>query len=184
MHIDFAGLIPALLLGFSLALDCFAISISQGIRSNAMRPLLILAILFGLFQGGMLLLGHLAGTLLSGVLATGMNWLAAALLIGIGIKMLRESRAADEEEAASLVRLQDYLILSIATSIDALAAGISLDSLKIDSLLATLVVGLFSLALALAGGYFGKQLGEKFGKRAELFGSFVLIALGIKSLMG
>lgn len=183
MHIDFAGLIPALLLGFSLALDCFAISISQGIRSNATRPLLILAMLFGLFQGGMLLLGHLAGTLLSGVLATGMNWLAAALLIGIGIKMLRESRQ-DDEEAAALVRLQDYLILSIATSIDALAAGISLDSLKIDALLATLVVGLFSLGLALAGGYFGKQLGEKFGKRAELFGSFVLIALGLKSLLG
>lgn len=178
----FAGLIPALLLGFSLALDCFAISISQGIRSAAARPLVMLALLFGLFQGGMLLLGHVAGQLLAGFLSWGMKGLAAVLLVGIGLKMLRESRETEAEEAASLVRLQDYLLLSIATSIDALAAGISLNSLGIDALLATAVVGLFSLGLGLAGGFFGKQLGERFGKRAEMFGGLVLIALGLKSL--
>lgn len=183
MSFTFTHLVPALLLGFSLALDCFAISISQGIRSSVLRPLVVLASLFGLFQGGMLLLGHLTGTLLSGFLTQGMNWVAAILLVGIGLKMLKESREETEEEVASLIRLQDYLLLSIATSIDALAAGISLGSLKINALLATVIVGLFSLGLGLIGGFFGKQLGEHFGKQAELFGGLVLIALGLKSLM-
>lgn len=178
----------ALLLGFSLALDCFAISISQGIRTSAVRPLVTLALLFGLFQGGMLLLGHLAGDWLSALLAGGMYWLAAALLFAIGIKMLLESRETDAgdapEAALPLNRVGDYLLLSIATSIDALAAGVTLGSLEIPVWLATGVVGFFSLLLALLGGHFGKRLGEQFGKRAELFGGLVLIALGVKSLLG
>lgn len=176
--------LPTLLLGFSLALDCFAIAISQGIRSTLFRPLLALAVLFGVFQGGMLLFGHFSGELLSGVLAQGMNWIAAALLCGIGIKMLLESREDEAEEAASLQHIKDYILLSVATSIDALAAGFSLESLKVNPLLATGVVGLFSFGLALVGGLFGSKLGQHFGKRAELFGGLVLIGLGIKSLLG
>lgn len=179
-------LLPLLLLGFSLALDCFAISISQGIRTSELKPMLILAILFGVFQGGMLLLGHLTGSLLTGFLTQGMNWIAAALLGVIGVKMLLESRENDheDEEPAPLTHTRDYLLLSIATSIDALAAGISLKSLSLDALQATLVVGIFSFGLALLGSQFGKQLGVHLGKRAELFGGLVLIGLGIKSLLG
>ncbi|PKL75778.1 MAG: manganese efflux pump MntP [Candidatus Melainabacteria bacterium HGW-Melainabacteria-1] len=178
-------MISSLLLGFSLALDCFAIAISQGIRNRRLRPLLILALLFGLFQGGMLLIGHLAASLISGLLARGMDFIAAGLLGWIGLKMLRESREADDDdEAVELVHWRDYLILSIATSIDALAAGMSLNSLGIEIWFATAVVGLFSTGLGLLGGRFGRQLGIRFGKHAEAFGGLVLIGLGVKALLG
>ncbi|HEY9841710.1 MAG: manganese efflux pump MntP family protein [Candidatus Sericytochromatia bacterium] len=177
-------MISSTLLGFSLALDCFAIAISQGIRNSRIRPLLILALLFGLFQGGMLLIGNLAAALISGLLARGMDFLAAALLAFIGIKMLREGRESEDEEAAELDHWRDYLILSIATSIDALAAGMSLQSLKVELWFATGMVAAFSTGLALIGGHFGRQLGARFGKRAELFGGVVLIGLGVKAIIG
>lgn len=178
------SLIPALLLGCSLALDCFAIAISQGIRSRKQRPLLILALLFGLFQGGMLLLGDLASSLVSGLFSRGMDFVAAALLIFIGIKMLRESREEADGEAAELGEMRDYLVLSLATSIDALAGGFSLASLGIGTVLAVTATTLFSFGLALLGGLFGSALGAHFGKQAELFGGIVLIALGIKAAWG
>lgn len=177
-------MISALLLGFSLALDCFAISISQGIRSSKWQSLLILAVLFGLFQGGMLLFGNLASSLISGLLARGMDFLAAGLLGWIGIKMMREGRDEDDDESVELNRAKDYLVLSIATSIDALAAGMSLSSLKIEIWFATGIVAAFSFGLAVIGGHFGRQLGARFGKRAEIFGGLVLIGLGIKALLG
>lgn len=180
-------LIPALLLGLSLALDCFAISISQGIKTTRWRPVLTLAILFGVFQAGMLLLGHFTGGLIAGLLSKGMNLLAAALLMGIGAKMLIESNQASEdsaEDSQEMTRMRDYLLLSIATSLDALAGGLSLSSLKIDTWLATVMVFGFSFGLAIIGGHFGTRLGERFGQRAEVFGGLVLIVLGLKAMWG
>ncbi|MGV3526917.1 MAG: manganese efflux pump MntP family protein [Candidatus Sericytochromatia bacterium] len=173
-------LVPALLLGFSLALDCFAIAISQGVKCTRLRPLFTLAVLFGFFQGGMLLLGHFAGALLSGLLARGMDFVAAALLVGIGVKMIHESRA-EHEDPADLRRWRDYLVLSLATSLDALAGGLSLSSLQLPIGLTTGMVALLSFGLAGIGGSFGAILGERFGKRAELFGGLVLIALAVKA---
>lgn len=177
-------MISALLLGFSLALDCFAISISQGIRSSKWQSLLVLAVLFGLFQGGMLLTGHLASSLISGFLARGMDFVAAGLLGWIGIKMIREGRDEDDDESVDLTQVKDYLVLSVATSIDALAAGMSLSSLKIELWFATAMVAAFSFGLAVVGGHFGRQLGAHFGKRAEIFGGLVLMGLGVKALLG
>lgn len=184
-------LIPALFLGLSLALDCFAISISQGIKTTRWRPVLTLAILFGVFQAGMLLLGHFTGGLIAGLLSKGMNLLAAALLMGIGAKMLIESHQASDdssedsaENSQEMTRMRDYLLLSIATSLDALAGGLSLSSLKIDTWLATVMVFGFSFGLAMIGGHFGTRLGERFGQRAEVFGGLVLIVLGLKAMWG
>lgn len=183
-------MIAALLLGLSLAMDCFAIALSQGLRPNSgqngHQHLLRLALLFGLFQGGMLLLGWAGGSLLVRVLGPYTDWLAALLLAGIGLKMLKESGESESEQESEqepeLQRWQDYLLLSIATSIDALAAGISLPSLKISVVLATAMVGFTSTGLALIGGFAGKKLGEKWGPQAEKFGGIVLLGLALKVL--
>ncbi len=167
-------------------MDCFAIALSQGLRpdsgQNGHRHLLRLALLFGLFQGGMLLLGWAGGSLLERFLGSYTDWLAALLLAGIGLKLLKESGESESDQEPELQRMQDYLLLSIATSIDALAAGISLPSLKISVVLATAMVGLTSTGLALIGGFAGKKLGEKWGPQAEKFGGIVLLGLALKVL--
>jgi len=178
-------LIAALLLGLSLAMDCFAIALSQGLRPDSGQShLLRLSLLFGLFQGGMLLIGWLGGNLLLGLLGPYTDWLAALLLGGIGLKMLKESteNRAEMEAEPELNRWKDYLLLSIATSIDALAAGISLPVLNISVVLATAVVGVTSTGLALVGGFAGQKLGEKWGPQAERFGGLVLLGLALKVL--
>ncbi|PIQ28284.1 hypothetical protein COW36_04380 [bacterium (Candidatus Blackallbacteria) CG17_big_fil_post_rev_8_21_14_2_50_48_46] len=177
-------MIQSFFLGMSLAMDCFAISLSQGMRNGSgHKHLLRLALLFGIFQGGMLLAGWAGGNLLMQAMGPAIDWLAALLLVGIGVKMLKESREEESEEEPELNQIRDYFILSIATSIDALAAGISLPSLHIPVLMATLMTGFTSLGMALIGGYSGKRLGEHLGSRAEMMGGLVLIGLGIKVLL-
>jgi len=187
-HFDLTPLMIATLLGLSLAMDCFAIGISQGLRGLRGPGLWQLAILFGLFQGGMLLLGHLAGLLLAQWFSVAMPWLAAGLLFWIGGKMLAEGLGGDDDAdasqpATSPSRWRDFVVLSVATSIDAFAAGISLHSLQTPLALAVGLTALTSLALGWLGGRFGHQLGHWLGQRAEALGGLVLIGLGLKALL-
>lgn len=178
-----SNMVTSLLLGFSLALDCFAIALSQGLRAPAPRKLLLLALLFGLFQGGMLLLGAGAIEIMAPLLAPFMNWVAAILLIAVGGKMLLEGLREEPHEAEALPHLGAYVLLSFATSMDALAAGLSLSALQLPLLVTTLAVTGFSAGMALFGGFFGRHLGPYLGERAEVLGGLVLIALGIKVLL-
>lgn len=176
-------IIEIFLLALSLALDCFAISISQGIKQTATKKSIItLATLFGLFQGGMFLIGYYTGFYLLSLISSVANFVAFGLLVYIGVKMIKEGLETDDEEEVEVTNAKQYIVLSIATSIDALAAGVSLNSLKFELFSTSLAVGLVSLGMALIGGLAGKQIGEKFGKRSEIFGGLVLIALGIKTL--
>ena len=171
--------IASILIGVSLSLDCFAISITQGLRKN-INPRR--AILFALFQSGMLVIGYFAGSFSSGFLGSLARWISALLLFFIGAKMLKEG-FEEEYEETTVQNFQEYIILSISTSIDALAAGFTLPTLQVDWILTTICVGIVCFLLSMVGGLFGKLLGEKFGKRSELFGGLILIILGIKVLM-
>lgn len=179
-------MLTSLLLGFSLALDCFAIALSQGLALSTTptgkQKLWALALCFGFFQGGMLLVGYGGSQLFLAELGSWTNWLAALLLWGIGGKMVWESRS-DESDAQPLQQLMDYVALSVATSIDALAAGVTLPALHVVWWQATVLVGLTSLGLGLLGGFGGKRLGASLGERAELFGGLVLIGLGFKAIL-
>ncbi len=178
------GLLTESILGLSLALDCFAIAISQGLRQIPKRSLLVLAFCFGLFQGGLLLVGYLGSLALAHFFSAYMPWLAAGLLFWIGSKMIKEGLEKDpDSENLSGLSLKTYLILSIATSIDALAAGLSLSSLDLTVWRTTLWVAFSSFILTLVGGYYGSKLGNVLGQRAEIFGGIVLIALGLKALL-
>lgn len=178
------ALITESILGLSLALDCFAIAISQGLRQIPSRSLLRLALCFGLFQGGLLVLGYLGSLALSLFFSTYMPWLAAGLLFWIGTKMIKEGLEKDpDSENLSGLSLKTYLLLSIATSIDALAAGLTLSSLELTVWRTTLLVAFCSFGLTLVGGYYGSKLGKALGQRAEVFGGIVLIALGLKALL-
>lgn len=185
------SMFASFLLGLSLAMDCMAIALSQGLRQDTSHTHLFrLALLFGIFQGGMLWLGWSGGYLLLQNLGSATDWLAALLLAGIGVKMLKEAHEAetheiqaDSTETLALQRFKDYLLLSLATSMDALAAGISLPALQLPVGMATAMTGFISFTLALIGAYAGRRLGSHFGSRAEILGGLVLIGLGLKVLL-
>lgn len=176
------NIIEPVLLAFSLSLDCFAISISQGLRkSTDKKSLTVLAFLFGIFQAGMFILGYYTGNFVFKYLNSIANWIAVLLLLFIGGKMIKEGLNTDDEEVEELTNVKEYLFLSIATSIDAFAAGISFTSIKASFPVTSIIVGLISLIMALIGGFSGNKIGEKIGKRSEIFGGLVLIGLAIKT---
>lgn len=180
------------LLAVALAMDCFTVSIVSGVivRRWLWTMILRMAFLFGLFQALMPLAGWLATNHFSEQLEAIDHWIAFVLLAFIGGKMVRESFAPEEEEKQfNPKRLQTQLLLAIATSIDALAVGISFacTGYKVISQITfpLLVIGLVSFLFSL----FGYQLGVRFGQsiarklKPELLGGIILIVIGIKILI-
>lgn len=181
------NIVTILLIALGLAMDAFAVSVATGFSATRFRlvPALRMAISFGFFQAIMPLIGWYAGqglrTLISGV----DHWIAFALLAAVGGKMIYESRHIrdDEEEqrdhdgSVSFCRL---MFLSVATSIDALAVGLSLSFLNVAIALPATVIGIVTLILSLAGVYIGRRVGHLFENKIELIGGLILVGIGIK----
>jgi len=178
-------LLTVMLTAIGLAMDCLAVSMSCGITMNnfGRRDALRLGIFFGGFQSMMALLGWLGGTGFSGRIEAFDHWIAFGLLLIIGLKMIHEA-FGDEDDCKNLdIRnLRILIVLSIATSIDALAIGISYAFLHMPIIMPVILIGLVSLIFAITGSTLGKRLGERFGKRMEIIGGIILIGLGIKIL--
>lgn len=175
-----------LLLSVSLAFDCLAIALSLGMRGIQRKSLWILALCFGGFQGGMLAVGMGGSALLSLVFAKYMSWIAAALLFWIGGKMLKEGFEKDNDAEAipvDNIPWATYVTLSIATSLDALAAGLTLQTLNLNLAISFTLVTLCSFGFAFVGGHYGNRWGEHLGQYAEILGGLVLCGLGIKALL-
>ena len=176
-------IISLLLIAVGLAMDVFAVSLGVGTSrfgdSKSARGRL--AFHFGLFQGGMTFLGWLAGSQIATWISGFDHWLAFSLLAFVGIRMIisglkinEESHPIDPSRGTTLV------VLSIATSIDALAVGLSLAFLDSNILTASLVIGAVSAILSLVGTVFGYTLGSRFGKRMEIAGGILLIIIGVR----
>ena len=172
------------LISLGLAMDCFAVSlgIGSGGSSRKWRTILRLAFHFGLFQGGMAALGWFAGSRIVNLISGFDHWLAFLLLAWVGGKMIKESFSPDEEDCVqeNRTRGRSLVMLSIATSIDALAVGLSLGLIDGSILSASLTIGLVSFALSILGYLLGNRLGCRFGRRMELLGGLLLVAIGIK----
>jgi putative Mn2+ efflux pump MntP len=172
-----------LLIALGLAMDCFAVSLGIGTsgRVNTFRPVFRIIFHFGLFQGLMTFLGWLAGRTILNLIAGFDHWLVLMLLAFVGVRMIIESFSKkEEEEYADPSRGWFLVMLAIATSIDALAIGISLALLEVNTLVACLTIGVVSTALSLGGLLGGDFLGKKFGKRMELLGGIILIGIGLR----
>lgn len=176
-------ILTLLLIAVGLAMDVFAVSLGVGTSrfGKPLRTKLRLAFHFGLFQGGMTLLGWLAGTQITSWIAGFDHWVAFGLLTFIGIRMIlsganlnEESHLVDPSRGASLV------MLSVATSLDALAIGLSLAFLDSNILIASIVIGAVSAMLSILGSVFGGTLGARFGKRMEILGGILLIGIGVR----
>lgn len=168
-----------------LAMDTFAVSIVTGSAYKQLRiaHAFRMASFFGGFQAFMPLIGALAGTQLTGLIGAWDHWVAFALLAGIGSKMIYESfKIGGSNSRFHPSDLKMLVMLSIATSIDALALGITLPLLKVPMLIAAAIIGLITFGLSFAGVYIGKQVGHFFERKIEALGGLILIGLGIKIL--
>ena len=171
------------LIAIGLAMDCFAVSLGVGTAGTAMgaRPTFRLFFHFGLFQGGMTLLGWLAGKTVVSYIANVDHWVAFGLLAFVGVRMIRGGLQKAEAEPAipDPSRGMTLVMLSIATSIDALAVGLSLALLDVNVFWSALLIGGVSAGLSLVGLTLGNQLGLRFGKSMEILGGIILIGIGL-----
>ena len=177
-------LLSLLLIALSLAMDCFAVALVAGIGMGKarIRNALRIALAFGSFQWGMTILGWGAGTLVTSAIAPFDHWVAFSLLAVIGVKMVRESREGEGDAPPDLA-IPTLLLLSVATSVDALAVGISLAVLSPAILLPAVIIGAVTFGIALAGALLGGRIREGYGKVMELIGGLVLIGIGIRILV-
>ena len=178
------GIISILLIAVGLAMDSLAVSISGGIvmRPFCMRQSLRLALTMGIFQGGMTLLGWLMGVSFSSYITAFDHWIAFILLGFLGGKMIYES-FGEEETTISSFSTKTLLTLGVATSIDALAVGVSMAFLKTSIYFPAFIIGFVTYALSLIGVISGYRFGKIKGINVELFGGIILIAIGVKILI-
>lgn len=174
------------LLATGLAMDCFAVSIACGIALKPFRwgPAIRIAFFFGLFQALMPLLGWLAGSAFQHLIESFDHWVSFGILILLGGRMIWENFFGHpDEKSLNPFRLRVVLTLAVATSIDALAVGLSFAFLKINLCLALTVIGLVSVFFSGLGLFIGKRFGHRYNIPAELLGGIVLIGIGIKILL-
>lgn len=178
-------LLPIILIAIGLSMDALAVSITSGITINCLRVkhAFKIAFFFGAFQAIMPLLGWLAGIGLKSYVETIDHWIAFGLLTFIGMKMIYEAVWINElEKKCDPLNLIVLLGLAIATSIDALAVGITFAFIKVPIITPALIIGVITFTLSLSGVYIGNKIGDKLGSKMEVLGGLILIGIGIKIL--
>ncbi|MFH1377724.1 MAG: manganese efflux pump MntP family protein [Planctomycetota bacterium] len=183
------SIIPILLIAVGLSIDAFAVAVaaSVGLKTVTRRQVFRFAFHFGLFQALMPVIGWTAGGLLDAYIKDWDHWVAFALLAGVGGKMIWEAfQPEDDDQTAKMsdpTRGWSLVILSIATSIDALAVGLSLSLLDISIWTPAIAIGLVTASLTTVGMLIGRRLGVHFGQRTEIVGGLILIGIGVKILI-
>lgn len=179
-------LLSILLIAVALGMDAFSVAVGVGAAARTLTPgaVLRLAGSFGLFQFAMPLAGWLAGRTVADAISRYDHWAAFLLLSLVGGKMIWESFRPEKDctHVNDPTRGMTLLVLSVATSIDALAVGLSFAFLKVPIIHAGVVIGIVCFLMTASGMIFGRKLGELFGKKAELAGGIVLLGIGIKIL--
>lgn len=180
------------LIALGLAMDCFAVSIANGIviKKLKWKTILITALLFGLFQGGMPLIGWLLASSFSHLVQQVDHWIAFLILAFLGGRMIWGSFKKEEEksESSNPAKLKMIVIMAVATSIDALAVGFSFALLDIRTVAQILksvaIIGLVSFVMSIIGFLIGNKFGSKYAKKihAEFWGGVILISIGLKIL--
>ncbi|MDR2338360.1 MAG: manganese efflux pump MntP family protein [Deltaproteobacteria bacterium] len=179
------GLLEIILIAFGVAMDVFAVSITLGLSTKKLKPttIIIPGVYFGFFQSLMPVLGYFVGIYFINKIENVDHWIALVLLGVIGGKMIKDSFAKDNSEESvdkNSFCFVKMLILAVATSIDALAIGITFAFFKVNIYTAALIIGLITLVIAMSGVVIGNIFGTKFSSKAEFIGGAVLIIIGIK----
>lgn len=179
-------LTPAVI-GIGLSMDCFAVSLAIGTTTKTwmIYAAAIIAIFFGVFQAGMTVVGWLAGSSVIGLISSYDHWIAFILLAIVGGKMIWEGVRGGEEEAhIEVVQLVPVVVLSLATSVDALAVGVSFGVLQTAVLTPAIIIGIVCFVISFAGVMLGERLEDILGNKMEIIGGLILILIGINILAG
>ena len=179
------NLISTSLIAVALAMDAFSVSMTKGFTQKNLTKSQILyyGLFFGGFQAGMPLLGYLLGTQFESLITNIDHWIAFVLLGIIGFNMIHESLSKSCEKSSADFSAKAMFPLAVATSIDALAVGISLAFLNENIVTAATIIGITTLILSAIGIYIGNAFGCKYKSKAEFLGGAVLILIGIKILV-
>ena len=174
------------LIGVSLSMDAFAVSICKGMamKKANIKWTVIMALFFGGFQALMPIIGWYLGKQFESVITNIDHWVAFALLGFIGGKMIYEFFKDDEEYDLKPPTVKEIFFLAIATSIDALAVGITFAFIKVDIWSSALIIGITTFVISAIGVLGGSKLGERAGDKANLLGGVILVLIGIKILAG
>ena len=177
-------LITVLLLAVGLAMDAFAVSICKGlaVRKVTIRTMVIVGLWFGVFQGVMPVIGYVAGSAFYDLISDYDHWIAFILLFLIGVNMIREALSDEEEGVDDDLGFRTMLLLAIATSIDALAIGISYAFLNVNIASLCLSIGIITFIICFLGVMIGKFLGPIFKNYSQIIGGIILILIGINIL--
>lgn len=182
------SLFELFLIAVGLSMDAFAVSVCKGLCMRKMKygQATVIALFFGGFQAIMPLIGWFLGKQFEKYITSVDHWIAFVLLGIIGFNMIREAVSKDEETTCDCderLDLKELLILAIATSIDALAVGITLAFLQVSIVPAVSFIGVTTFVLSFAGVGIGKVFGAKYKNKAELVGGIILIVIGVKILL-
>ena len=180
----FMDLLTLLTLAVGLAMDAFAVSICKGLamREKVLKKGIIVGLWFGGFQALMPTIGFFLGTQFKDQITSIDHWIAFVLLGLIGINMVKEALSNDEEQADDSIAVKEMFMLAVATSIDALAVGITFAFLNVHIISAASMIGVCTFLISFAGVKIGNIFGTKYKSKAELAGGIILILLGFKIL--
>ncbi len=186
----YMGILTILMIAIGLSMDAFAVSITNGIKqtSSGFKHALISALSFGVFQGIMPMLGWRLGIGFSTKIEAIDHWIAFGLLVFIGGHMIYETVSAKEEDSGvSRFNFKELMLMSLATSIDALAVGVSFSMAGVDTLAAISgasgIIAATTTVICTVGFYIGRFFGSRYKKGAEIAGGVVLILMGVKILV-
>lgn len=179
------GLISLFILAVALSMDAFTVAICKGLAMKKITffKTTVIGLYFGFFQAAMPLLGYLVGKRFERYIVIIDHWIAFFLLFFIGANMIKSALSEHEEETDGSIQVKSMLLLSIATSIDAMAVGVAFAFLDVNIILAVLLIGITTFLISSIGVKIGNFLGIKFKKIAEIIGGVTLIGLGAKILM-
>ena len=180
------GIAELIILAFGLAMDAFAVSICKGLamKKTGFKECAIVGLWFGGFQAAMPLIGYFLGKAFEKYITSLDHWIAFILLGLIGAMMIKESFEKEEDEADASLSPKTMVVMAIATSIDALAVGISFGVLPdVNITAAVSLIGIITLALCMVGVKIGNVFGAKYKSKAEFAGGVILVLLGTKILI-
>ena len=181
------ALYEIIIMALALSMDSFAVSLTSGagMPRFTVGRVLKMAIVFALFQGAMPVIGYFLGETFRTIIADYDHWIAFIVLVVLGGKMLYESlhKGKEEKVEADPSRWRRTIALAIATSIDALAVGISFSFLQVDIILAVSIIALVTMLVSIGGLCIGRFVGARFSRYAETGGGVILLLLGVKILL-
>lgn len=178
------GALELFVIAVGVAMDAFAVAVCKGLSVSRVRPkhIALTGLWFGGFQALMPLLGFFLGTAFADFVSDIDHWMAFILLAFIGLNMIRESFSKEEDDSSPDFSVRTMFVMAVATSIDALAVGVSFAFLDVDIWTAVLLIGLITAILSSAGVVIGNLFGSRFKSKAEFAGGLILVVMGLKIL--